>query len=74
MKMRSFYVKMICHDTNQNKENNLMKKSNTIIDIMQVLLTKEEVKEVCDALEYKDASRKFTVYSLIKFFCIGNYW
>ncbi|WP_066826756.1 IS4 family transposase [Clostridium tepidiprofundi] len=45
-----------------------MKKSNTIIDIMQVLLTEQEVKEVCDILGYKDTSRKFTVYSLLKFF------
>ncbi len=45
-----------------------MKNNTTIFDIFQILLTKEEVQAVCDALGYKDTSRKFTVYNLFQFF------
>lgn len=45
-----------------------MKNNTTIFDIFQTFLSKEEVKAVCDALGYKDTSRKFTVYNLFQFF------
>ena len=45
-----------------------MKNNTTIFDIFQILLTKEEAKSVCDALGYKDTSRKFTIYDLLQFF------
>lgn len=50
------------------KENDLMRNNTTIFDIFQTLLTKEEVITVCEALGYKDTSRKFTVYDLFQFF------
>lgn len=44
-----------------------MRNNTTIFDIFQTLLTKEEVITVCEALGYKDTSRKFTVYDLFQF-------
>jgi hypothetical protein len=44
-----------------------MRDNTTIFDIFQTLLTKEEVITVCEALGYKDTSRKFTVYDLFQF-------
>jgi hypothetical protein len=49
-------------------QKDLMKNNTTIFDIFQTLLTKEEVIEICEALGYKDTSRKFTVYHLLQFF------
>lgn len=45
-----------------------MRNNTTIFDIFETLLTKEEVNTVCEALGYKDTSRKFTVYDLFQFF------
>ena len=45
-----------------------MNNNTTIFNIFQTLLTKEEINVVCDALGYKDTSRKFKVYDLYEFF------
>ncbi|WP_162160633.1 hypothetical protein [Paenibacillus gorillae] len=45
-----------------------MKKSNTILPILQTVLTPEEVESIVKTVGYVDTARKFTVYQLL------HYW
>ncbi|WP_138752202.1 hypothetical protein [Paenibacillus sinopodophylli] len=45
-----------------------MKKSNTILPILQTVLTPEEVETIVKTVGYVDTARKFTLYQLL------HYW
>ncbi|MCE5172065.1 transposase, partial [Paenibacillus profundus] len=44
-----------------------MKKSNTILPILQTVLTSQEVESIVEAVGYVDKARKFTVYHLLQY-------
>ena len=44
-----------------------MKKNTTIMNIMQVFFSLDEVNEIAELVGYKDTARKFTVYSLLEY-------
>ena len=49
-----------------------MSKNSKVMDITQVLLTEEEIKEFSDLIGYTDTARKFTVYDLLKYFVAAS--
>ncbi|MFI2859369.1 IS4 family transposase [Paenibacillus sp. JSM ZJ436] len=46
-----------------------MKNTNTILPILQTLLTTEEVDHIVQATGYVDKARKFTVHHLLQYWC-----
>ena len=44
-----------------------MKKNTTIMNIMQVFFSLDEVNGIVKLVGYKDTTRKFTVYSLLEY-------
>ncbi|MCS7462868.1 hypothetical protein N0M98_22340 [Paenibacillus doosanensis] len=50
-----------------------MKKSTTILSILQSILTPEEVESIVNRSGYADKARKFTVYQLLQYWCTAAY-
>jgi hypothetical protein len=50
-----------------------MKKSITILTILQSALTQEEIDAAVKRSGYKDTARKFTVYQLLQYWCTAAY-
>ncbi|NHN32815.1 hypothetical protein [Paenibacillus agricola] len=50
-----------------------MKKSTTILSILQSVITPEEVKTVVQIADYEDKARKFTVYHLLQYWCMAAF-
>lgn len=50
-----------------------MKKSTTILSILQSVMTPEEVKSVVQMANYEDKARKFTVYHLLQYWCMAAF-
>lgn len=49
-----------------------MKKNNTILESLQILLTPEEVEKVTKSIGYKIKSRKMSVYNLLEYFIVSS--
>lgn len=49
-----------------------MKKNNTILESLQILLTPEEVETVAKTFGYTIKSRKMTVYNLLEYFIVSS--
>ncbi|MEK3725874.1 IS4 family transposase [Paenibacillus sp. FSL H8-0034] len=50
-----------------------MKKSTTILSILQSILSQEEVESVVKEVGYEDKARKFTVHQLLQYWCTAAY-
>ncbi len=49
-----------------------MKKNNTIIESLQILLTNEEVEQVAKSYEYYKKPRKMSVHDLLKYLVVAS--
>jgi hypothetical protein len=50
-----------------------MKKSTTILSILQSILSQEEVESVVKEVGYEDKARKFTIHQLLQYWCTAAY-
>ncbi|MCU6791381.1 IS4 family transposase [Paenibacillus sp. WQ 127069] len=50
-----------------------LKKSTTILSILQSVLTQEEVESVVKEVGHEDKARKFTVHQLLQYWCTAAY-
>jgi Transposase DDE domain len=56
------------HHTTRFERGDLMKKSTTFTNLVQTLLTEEDVKQILETLDYEDTARRFTAHQLLLFF------
>jgi hypothetical protein len=57
----------------QPKGGDSMKKSTTILSILQSVLTPEEVESAVQQSHYTDNARKFTTYHLLQYWCLAAF-